>query len=575
MERASEPLLELIGASESGHALVCPDDGVAITYPELAAAVSDLAGGLRAAGVQHGDRVAVVLPNGPEIVALLFALAGLGATMAPLNPAYTEPEYRFFLDDLAPQLVLVGAGAAPAARAATGSIAIAEVLPWESGIPPRLATGNGVNTRGLAPNIQGRPDDVVLLLHTSGTTSRPKQVPLLQRNLTAQARSIARHYALQADDVSYCPMPLFHVHGLVASTLAQLGAGGTVVVPRRFSPRRFWSQARRARSHLVLGGADDAPDDPRPAGRAGLDAAFCPVVQLGALAAAAARRRGAARGADDRGLRHDRGRPPDDLQPAAPAPRIEGSVGIPAGADVRIVDAAGAGRRAGSGGRGGDPRAGRDAGYLNNERANSEAFFDGWFRTGDEGTVEDGYLHLRGRLKELIIRGGENISPHEVEAVLLAHPQVAEAVAFGIADDKYGQTVAAAVVLRGEATAEELRREARLLAGGVQGARHDPHRRRRSPRRPPARCSARGWRPTSRRRPGEVRRARRGSDRRLRGRRAAPRGSDVTLIARGEHLRAMTEHGVRVHSPRGDFESHPAATSTSPRSPTPTSCSWV
>ena len=100
-------------------------------------------------------------------------------------------------------------------------------------------------------------------------------------------------------------------------------------------------------------------------------------------------------------------------------------------------------------------------GYLNNERANSEAFFDGWFRTGDEGAIEDGYLHLRGRLKELIIRGGENISPLEVEAVLLAHPQVAEAVAFGVADSKYGQTVAAAVVLRGEATAEELRSDAR------------------------------------------------------------------------------------------------------------------
>ena len=101
-------------------------------------------------------------------------------------------------------------------------------------------------------------------------------------------------------------------------------------------------------------------------------------------------------------------------------------------------------------------------GYLNNDHANSEAFFDGWFRTGDEGAIEDGYLHLRGRLKELIIRGGENISPHEVEAVLLAHPQVAEAVAFGVADPKYGQTVAAAVVLRGEATAAELRSEARL-----------------------------------------------------------------------------------------------------------------
>ena len=200
-------------------------------------------------------------------------------------------------------------------------------------------------------------------------------------------------------------------------------------------------------------------------------------------------------------------------------------------------------------------------GYLNNEQANAEAFFDGWFRTGDEGALEDGYLRLRGRLKEMIIRGGENISPHEVEAVLLAHPQVAEAVAFGVADDKYGQTVAAAVVLRGEATAEELRGDARrsLAAFKVPDRIHIVERDPQDAHRQGA-ALADGGPPRGRRR-GEVRGARRGRDRRLRGRRArtAP-ASDVTLIARGEHLRAMAEHGVRVHSPRGDFEAHPAAT---------------
>jgi acyl-CoA synthetase (AMP-forming)/AMP-acid ligase II len=147
--------------------------------------------------------------------------------------------------------------------------------------------------------------------------------------------------------------------------------------------------------------------------------------------------------------------------PLPPAARVEGSVGIPAGADIRIVDATGADVAPGTAGEVAIRGPGLTPGYLNNERANSEAFFDGWFRTGDEGVIEDGYLHLRGRLKELIIRGGENISPLEVEAVLLSHPQVAEAVAFGVTDEKYGQTVAAAVVLRGEATAEELRGEAR------------------------------------------------------------------------------------------------------------------
>ena len=147
--------------------------------------------------------------------------------------------------------------------------------------------------------------------------------------------------------------------------------------------------------------------------------------------------------------------------PLPPAARVPGSVGVPAGADVRIVDAAGADVPAGETGEVAVRGPGLTPGYLHNDRANAESFFDGWFRTGDEGVLEDGYLRLRGRLKEMIIRGGENISPYEIEAVLQAHPQVAEAVVFGVDDRKYGQTVAAAVVLRGAVGAEELREEAR------------------------------------------------------------------------------------------------------------------
>ena len=235
-------MLALLDAGSARPALVSPDDRTTVTHAQLAAAAAGMAGTLASAGVGRGDRVAVVLPNGPEIVAMLFATAALGAAIAPLNPAYTEPEYRFFLDDLDPRLLVVAAGSAPAARAAAGAIRIAELEPWAAGNPPRLTAGGDVLP--AAEVAGGEPGDVALLLHTSGTTSRPKQVPLLQRNLTAQAGAIARHYALADTDVSYCAMPLFHVHGLIASTLAQLAAGGTVIVPRRFSPRRFWGQAR-------------------------------------------------------------------------------------------------------------------------------------------------------------------------------------------------------------------------------------------------------------------------------------------------------------------------------------------
>ena len=318
--------------------------------------------------------------------------------------------------------------------------------------------GRPLRAAGFEP---GRPDDPVLLLHTSGTTSRPKQVPLLQRNLTAQARSIATHYALTESDVSYCAMPLFHVHGLVASTLAPLAAGGTVVVPRRFSPRRFHTQAAAHGGDVAVRGAHAPPDDPR--------ARHGPLPSLRFLRSCSS-----ALPVQLMQEAEDRYRVPMveaygmteathqmTSNPLPPASRRPGSVGVEAGAEVRIVDAAGADVPAGATGEVAVRGRGLTPGYLNNPEANAQAFVDGWFRTGDEGILEAGYLRLRGRLKEMIIRGGENISPYEIEAVLQSHPQVAEAVAFGVEDGKYGQVVQAAVVLEGDATPDELRRHAR------------------------------------------------------------------------------------------------------------------
>jgi acyl-CoA synthetase (AMP-forming)/AMP-acid ligase II len=436
-----EPLLGLLDADATRTALICPDADVRLSHEELAELVDGLAGKLQAAGVDPGDRVAVVLPNGVELVAILFALASLGAVTVPLNPAYTEPEFRFYLDDLVPQLLLIGESAVQNARAAAGSIPIAEVVAAAPGQPVDLRAG-------------GR----ALLLHTSGTTSRPKQVPLLQRNLTAQARSIAAHYQLTCDDVSFCAMPLFHVHGLIASTLAQLAAGGTVIVPRRFSPRRFWSQAAADSAtwlsagptlhRMILDHVADA--DTRLRFARSCSSALSPQLMREAEAGYGAPM------VEAYGMTEATHQIASN--PLPPAARYEGSVGVPAGAEFRIVDRDGGDVEADATGEVAIRGAGLTPGYLNNDQANAESFFGGWFRTGDQGRIDDGYLRLLGRLKEMIIRGGENISPYEIEAVLLAHPQVAEAVAFGVDDDKYGQTVAAAVVLEGDAGVDELRR---------------------------------------------------------------------------------------------------------------------
>ena len=454
-----ESLLSILHESSQRPALICPDDGTVVPHSELATSVHRLAGLLAGLGVRRGQRVAIVMPNGPEVVELLLAVAALGAAAAPMNPGYTQAEYAFYLSDLDPGLLLIQAGRGTDARAAAGGRAVADVSARPQG-PPQLSVAGTQATRegSFEP---GSADDVALLLHTSGTTRRPKQVPLLQRNLIASVRAIAAHYRLDAADVSYCAMPLFHVHGLVASTLAQLAAGGSVVTPRRLSQRRYWQQVSAhgvtwvsasptIHTELIEHGTGSAPSirfvrscssalSPALFGR--LEELYqAPVLEAYGMTEAS----------------HQM-----TSNPLPPGRHLPGSVGVPAGAEVRIVDQAGRDLPAGQPGEVAVRGPGLTPGYLGDPEANAESFFDGWFRTGDRGLLEDAYLRLEGRIKELIIRGGENISPGEVEDALKADPAVSDAVCFGIDDDKYGQVVGAAVVLKGEADPAQLRAHCR------------------------------------------------------------------------------------------------------------------
>ncbi|HEY5986269.1 MAG TPA: AMP-binding protein [Streptosporangiaceae bacterium] len=453
---APESLLAILREDNRSLALICPDDGTVVSHGELASAVYHLARVLTGLGVAHGDRVVMVLPNGPEFVELILAVAAIGGMAAPLNPGYTEAEYTFYLGDLKPSLLLVQAGRGAVVRRAAGERTIVDVAAQRPG-PPRLSV---VHTGAQAPRsfTPGSPEDVALLLHTSGTTRRPKQVPLLHRNLMASARAIGAHYQLGDTDVSYCAMPLFHVHGLVASALAQLVVGGAVVTPRRLTPRRYWQQATAhgvtwvsasptMHQELVEHGAAPARSfrfvrscsSALPPGlMKRLEEIYqAPVLEAYGMTEAS----------------HQM-----TSNPLPPRPSRPGSVGVPAGAEVRIIDKAGRVLPAGQAGEVAVRGLGLTPGYLNDPEANSESFVGGWFRTGDRGLLDAGYLRLEGRIKELIIRGGENISPAEVEAVLKDHPAVADAVCFGVDDEKYGQVVGAAVVLREQADEAELRR---------------------------------------------------------------------------------------------------------------------
>jgi acyl-CoA synthetase (AMP-forming)/AMP-acid ligase II len=441
-------------------AIILPEQDIRVTYGALRAQVQAVAEQLAAAGVGRGKRVASALPNGlPAIVS--FLAASIAGTAAPLNPAYKEDEFRFFLDDTAAKvLILPPEGADEARRAADGRVPILGIDVDTSGMVS--LTGVAGRTPIASPSVE----DVALVLHTSGSTGRPKRVPLKHANLSISAQNVARSYALTANDVAMCVMPLFHVHGLVASTLATLSSGGTVVVPAKFSPLAFWRVARDygvtwysavPTLHQLLLARAPGPGDAarKPAGTERLrfirscSAALPPQV-MHALEAAFGAPVLEAYGMTE--AAHQMATNP--LPPAAHKP---GSVGP--GADVRISIMDKEGRHLAQGEQGEIVIQGPNVirGYENNPEANATSFVDGWFRTGDQGYLDaDGYLHLVARIKELINRGGEKISPREIDEVLLAHPAVAEAVCFGVPHGTWGEEVAAAVVLRDAASEADL-----------------------------------------------------------------------------------------------------------------------
>jgi acyl-CoA synthetase (AMP-forming)/AMP-acid ligase II len=306
------------------------------------------------------------------------------------------------------------------------------------------------------------PEAVALFLHTSGTTSRPKGVPLRHENLCANALNMARWYSLTSADVSLCVMPLFHVHGLVFSTLAFLAVGAQVVMPEKFSASAFWPTVAAYRATVVSAVPTilrtlllRADDDHAPTGSEHtlrflrsssaalpaadfhkLEARFgVPLIEAYSMTDAA----------------HQMCASPLDGE------RRGGSVGVGAHVEVAILDDDG--NELGPDREGEVCVRGRNVmrGYHNNPAANAAAFVNGWFRTGDRGKKSaDGYITLVGRLKELINRAGEKISPVEIDEVLASHPGVIEVVTFAMPDEKYGEEVAAAVVLHPGTTTEEL-----------------------------------------------------------------------------------------------------------------------
>jgi len=445
--KSVDTLLDVLHFADSHIAAVIPEIGMRVSYDSLRQQVVGMASALASVGIRRGDTVAIALPNGlPAITS--FLAAAIAGTAAPLNPAYPYEEFLFFLRDTAARILLCPPVGAEDARSAAAdcNIPVFSVEMSEQGNVSLLGAPSGV------PVLEPTAEDIALILHTSGSTGRPKRVPLRHFNLAVSAANIANTYALTEEDVSLCIMPLFHVHGLIGSALSTLVSGGTVVVPTKFNALTFWKTVRENRvtwysgvptmHQLLLARAHHKPVEAASlrfirSCSAPLSAELIhkieslfgvPFVEAYGMTEAA----------------HQM-----TSNPLPPRHRKAGSVGVGAGLRVSIMDTEGNHLAIGQRGEVAIQGANVFRGYANNPEANARTFVNGWFRTGDEGWLDsDCYLHLTGRIKDIIIRGGENVAPHEVDEVLLKHPAVAAAVTFGFTHPTLGEEVAAAVVLR-------------------------------------------------------------------------------------------------------------------------------
>jgi acyl-CoA synthetase (AMP-forming)/AMP-acid ligase II/thioesterase domain-containing protein/acyl carrier protein len=431
-------------------------------YLQVQAVVQTLNG----MGLGRPDRVAVVLPNGPEMAAAFLGVAA-GASCAPLNPGYTPKEFEYYLGDLQARAVVVPQAANSAARTVAEQQGLHVIeLRADPQAPSGTFTLEGVT--GLPAVAAGfaRADDVALLLHTSGTTSRPKLVPLTQANLCNSAQSISHSLLLNPADRCLNVMPLFHIHGLMGALWATLMSGGAVMCPsgslttdaldwiEEFQPTWFTAVPTIHQTILAMTERSRRFLDRSSSLRfiRSCSAALPPKVMADlerALAVPVIEAYGMTEAAHQMAS-----------NPLPPGERKPGTVGIAAGSEIAIMDEFGALLPPGSKGEVVVRGANVMHGYENNPTANAAAFCDGWFRTGDQGIVDqDGYLTITGRLKEIINRGGEKISPREVEDILLDHPAVAQAVAFAAPHATLGEDVAAAVVLRqgSDSSGEQIR----------------------------------------------------------------------------------------------------------------------
>ncbi len=448
-------------------------DGTAqLSFGGLARHCRTVAALLRRHGLRPGDTVSLVMPNGLQTIRLLLGSMHAGICVNPVNLLAQPAQMRYVLEHSDCRLVFVAPDWEERVRAHVAGltrrvevvvvdpdeplVAAPDPGPRDSVPGPRSDAGDG-----WPPPAAG---SVALLMYTSGTTGVPKGVMLSQGNLASNAAAISAEHALTESDRVLAVLPLYHINAFAVTMLAPLAHGGSLAMPPRFSAARFWSQA--ASTHCtwlnvvptmisyLLEGPVPPPEETARLRFCRSASAALPPEHLRAFEA-----RFGIDVIETMGLTETVA--PAFSNPAARGARKTGSVGRASGCEARVIDSGFA--AVADGGTGELAIRGPNVmlGYYKNDDATRASFTpDGWLRTGDLGHRDaDGFYFVTGRIKELIIKGGENIAPREIDEVLLGHPAVLEAAAVGMPDRHYGQDILACVVLRpGSACSEaELR----------------------------------------------------------------------------------------------------------------------
>ena len=428
-----------------------------LSYKDLKLFINKISKQLAGNGLSNKDRAAIVLPNGPYMASSFLAISSY-MSAAPLNPSYKSEEYEFYLKDLNPKIVLVEKNSDnPVVDVAKKlKIELCEINPEKDG-PSGIFNIYENETEYSLPD----ENDESLVLHTSGTTSRPKIVPLTNKNIFSSAENISKSLNLSESDHCLNIMPLFHIHGLIAILASSMKAGASVCASNGFNAIKFLDLAKsekinwysgvptmhqtillRARRNseiakelklrLIRSSSASLP----PAVFKDLNDVFnCPVIEAYGMTEAT----------------HQM-----TSNPLPPKQQKAGFVGLPAGPEVCIMNENGDVLKQGEEGEVCIKGENVTLGYDNNEEANKTSFTNGWFRTGDQGYCDkEGYLKISGRLKEIINKGGEKISPLEVDNVLMDHPFIDQAVCFGYDDKMLGENIASAIIIKSGETCSE------------------------------------------------------------------------------------------------------------------------